>query len=428
VSSAADGNRVVVQIAAAGAVMTASSSIPLRSADEMRDALLPQVCGSPDGRRPIRVLHIYKAWSPDAFGGVEQFITTLCTGVWRHGIESRVAYLGPGHRVSAVRHRGIAAYRFPVQWEVASTGLSLPFLFGYRRLASWADLVHFHFPWPYADLVHGLSGVSTPFLITYHLDITRQRVLEKFYIPLRAWFLWRATRIIATSENYLESSPVLQRFRPKATVIPLGVEDAARGTAHPTRMAYWRHRLGEGFVLFVGVLRYYKGLHVLLEAAASIKTRIVIVGSGACEQALKRQARVLRLKHVTFVGEVDSLDKDALYRLSGLFVFPSHMRSEAFGLALLEASMYGKPSVSCELGTGSSFVNRHEETGLVVAPGNAGDLSAAVNTLLSNRQARETFGKNARKRYLEHFTADAMVARYAQEYHEIAAEHVTWRH
>jgi rhamnosyl/mannosyltransferase len=358
---------------------------------------------------------------------VEHFITTLCVGGWRHGIDSRVAYLGFGHRLTAVRHKGIAAYRFPMQLQVASTGLSLPFLFGYRRLAAWADIVHFHYPWPYADLVHRLSGVSTPFLVTYHLDITRQRALEKLYAPLRAWFLRRAKKVVATSENYVQSSPVLRRSRLKATVIPLGVEDAARGTAHPTRTAYWRHRLGKGFVLFVGVLRYYKGLHVLLEAASTIGTRIVIVGSGPCEQALKQQARASGLRNVTFVGEVDPLDKDTLYRLSALFVFPSHIRSEAFGLALLEASMYGKPSVSCELGTGSSFVNRHEETGLVVPPGNSRDLSAAVNRLLSNREERERLGKNARKRYLEHFTADAMVARYAEQYHEIAREHATWK-
>ena len=406
--------------------MTAASSIPLRSALGTVEALRRQRSGTL-GVRPIRVLHIYKSWSPETFGGVEQFISTLSIGGSAHGIESRVAYLGPGGRVSAVRHQGIAAYRFPRQWEIASTGLSLPFLFAYRRLAAWADIVHFHFPWPYADLVHQMSAVSTPFLVTYHLDITRQRALEKFYAPLRAWFLRRAKRIIATSENYLRSSPVLHALRPSATVIPLGVEDVAQRTAHPARMAYWRHRLGRGFVLFVGVLRYYKGLHVLLEAASDIEARIVIAGSGPCEQALKRQARALNLRHVTFVGEVDPLDKDALYRLSSIFVFPSHVRSEAFGLALIEASMYGKPSVSCELGTGTSFINQHEETGLVVPPGNAKGLSAAVDRLLSNRQEREIFGKNARKRYLEHFTADAMIARYAQQYHEIAEEYVTWK-
>ena len=408
--------------------MASSSSIPFRSAHwSAEGAHRPELFGATDAVRPIRVLHIYKSWSPDTFGGVEHFITTLSHGAWAYGIESRVAYLAPGHRISAVRHKGIAAYRFPMQWEIASTGLSLPYLFGYRRLAAWADILHFHFPWPYADLVHRLSGVATPFVVTYHLDITRQRLLEKFYAPLRAWFLRSAARVIATSDNYQQSSPILRALSHKTTVIPLGSEDAARGAAHPTRTAYWRHRLGRGFVLFVGVLRYYKGLHVLLKAASDIQARIVIVGSGPCERSLKHQARASRLNNVTFVGEVDPLDKDALYRLSALFVFPSHLRSEAFGLALLEAAMYGKPSVSCELGTGSSLVNRHEVTGLVVKPGNPQELSGAVNRLLGNRQEREGLGQNARKRYLEHFTADAMVARYAQQYHEIAGEHLRWK-
>ncbi|HKY72697.1 MAG TPA: glycosyltransferase [Nitrospira sp.] len=408
--------------------MTASARIAFRSSLHTADhALCPEPVKEGRLARPLRVLHIYKSWSPDAFGGVEQIITTLCAGGWAYGIEGRVAYLARGNRVAAVRHQGIAAYRFPVQWEIASTGLSLPFLLGYRRLATWADLLHFHFPWPFGDLVHRLSGISTPFLVTYHLDITRQRVLEKLYAPLRGWLLRRADRIIATSDNYVQSSPVLRTFRHKTMVIPLGIEDAERGTAHPIRTAYWRHRLGKGFVLFVGVLRYYKGLHVLLEAAPAIVAPIVIVGSGPCEQALKRQARNSKLRHVTFVGEVDSLDKDALFRLSGLFVFPSNVRSEAFGLALLEASMYGKPSVSCELGTGSSLVNLHEETGLVVAPDNAHELSTAVNRLLSDREERERLGTNARNRYLKHFTADSMVSRYAEEYHRAAAESVAWK-
>ena len=66
--------------------------------------------------------------------------------------------------------------------------------------------------------------------------------------------------------------------------------------------------------------------------------------------------------------------------------------------------------------------------GLVVSPASPRELGAAVNRLLANRQEREAFGRNARKRYLEHFTADAMIARYAQEYHQIAAEHATWKH
>jgi rhamnosyl/mannosyltransferase len=89
--------------------------------------------------------------------------------------------------------------------------------------------------------------------------------------------------------------------------------------------------------------------------------------------------------------------------------------------------MYGKPSVSCDIGTGSSFINRHGETGLVVEPEQPQQLAAAVNRLMTNRQEREAFGRNARKRYLEHFTADAMIAGYAKEYRGIFEEHKPWK-
>jgi glycosyltransferase involved in cell wall biosynthesis len=369
---------------------------------------------------PLRVLHLYKSWAPAGYGGVEQMITTLGVGAGAHGIVSRVAYLGPGRGIARVRYRGIGAYRFPLNLHVASTGLSLSWAAAYPRLTEWADVLHFHFPWPYGDLVHLGSGVRKPMLVTYHLDITRQRILRWLYWPLMQRFLRRADLIVATSENVRRTSSVLQRLAHRTEVIPLGVDDRCAGQVVPIRLAQWRHRLGEGFALFVGVLRYYKGLPYLLEAARSIRGRIVIAGTGPCELALKRQARRLRLSNVVFVGEVTEADKEALYRLCHVFVFPSHLRSEGFGLALVEAAMHGKPMVSCEIGTGTSFVNRHGETGLVVPPRDPAALSDAVNRLLADRWERDAFGRNARQRYVDRFTADAMSAAYAAVYRRLA--------
>lgn len=371
---------------------------------------------------PVRVLHVYKSWSADAYGGIEGFLSTLGSTARRYGIDTRIMYLAPGQRVRRVRRDGITAYRFPQDYQVASMGISWSLLMAYRRLTAWADVLHFHFPWPYGDLVHFVTGVRKPFVVTYHSDVVRQRSLNCLYAPLRHWFLNRAARVIATSQNYMRTSPVLRRLGPTTRVIPLGMEDAGRGTGVPLRSAYWRHRLGEDFVLFIGILRYYKGLHLLLQAARDIQARIVIAGSGPCERALRAQAKMLGLTNVIFIGEVDPLDKDALFRLSTLFVFPSHLRSEAFGLSLVEAAMYGKAQVSCDLGTGTTLINVHEETGLVVEPGNPQALSAAVNRLLGDRRERELFGRNGRKRYLELFTAESMAEAYAAEYRHVVAE------
>ena len=67
-------------------------------------------------------------------------------------------------------------------------------------------------------------------------------------------------------------------------------------------------------------------------------------------------------------------DKIALLTLCHALTFPSHLRSEAFGISLLEAAMFGKAMISTEIGTGTSYVNVDGETGLVVPASDPGAL------------------------------------------------------
>lgn len=366
-----------------------------------------------------RVLHIYKTWSPESFGGVEEVITMLCQHSTLHGIESRTAYLGQVKKPTLKRHLGIRGICFPLSFELASTGFSGQLLWSFNRLIKWADIVHFHFPWPFADVLTLLCRVNKPIVITYHSDIIRQNFLKFLYAPLMYRFLTKAKAVVTTSPNYLATSPVLKKLKTKATVIPLGVEDRTLNPINTNRLAYWKNRLGENFILFLGVMRYYKGLHILIDAAKNIDCNVIIAGAGPIEKELKNHAKQLGIKNVFFIGRVHEADKDVLYRLCALFVFPSCLRSEAFGISLLEAAMYEKPLISCEIGTGTTYINIHEQTGLVVEPSNAQALSQAINRLLANPIERERFGQNARKRFQSLFTAQAMVSAYSHLYTEI---------
>src|SRR5690606_15618876 len=142
--------------------------------------------------------------------------------------------------------------------------------------------------------------------------------------------------------------------------------------------ARWREQFPRPFFLFVGVLRYYKGLRTLLAAARSSDIDTVIVGDGPMKPQLTAYAKEHNLSHVHFVGALPDADKTALLELSSGLIFPSHLRSEAFGLSLVEASMFGKPMISCEIGTGTSYVNLNGQTGIVVPPQNPEALSAAM--------------------------------------------------
>ena len=173
--------------------------------------------------------------------------------------------------------------------------------------------------------------------------------------------------------------------------------------------------------MFVGVLRYYKGLHILLEAAKGTLCPIVIVGAGPIETELKRKADETGLRNLHFLGFLPDEDKVALLTLCYAVVFPSHLRSEAFGISLLEGAMYGKPLISCEIGTGTSFINIADETGIVVSPNDPLALRQAMQTLWQNPEMAADMGRKAEERYWELFTADKMVNSYVELYRGIAS-------
>ena len=75
--------------------------------------------------------------------------------------------------------------------------------------------------------------------------------------------------------------------------------------------------------------------------------------------------------------------------MSYAIVFPSHLRSEAFGISAGQGAMYGKPMISSEIGTGTSYINNHNETGLVVPPSNPQAFREAMRTLWENPIAQQ---------------------------------------
>ena len=371
----------------------------------------------------MRILHFYKDYFPDSMGGVEQVIRQICVGTGRIGAESEVLTLTTSNNLAPIEFEGHTIYRVHRDLNIASTGIALSAFGELKRRAAEADIVHYHFPWPFMDLAHFASGIDKPTVVTYHSDIVRQKALLRLYTPLKRKFLQSVDAIVATSPNYLATSTVLDRYRDKTRTITYGLDKSIYPEPSQALLDKWRAVVGDKFFLFVGVLRYYKGLHILLDAVADLDYPVVIVGAGPIEAELKAHAARLGLTHVLFLGFLDDADKVALLTLSYAMVFPSHLRSEAFGISLLEGAMYGKPLISSEIGTGTSYINIHDETGLVVPPSDAAAFREAMVTLWNNPERARAMGQRAAARYSKLFTADRMASNYMALYRELAAKH-----
>lgn len=369
----------------------------------------------------MRVLHFYKTAFPDSMGGVEQVINQLAIGTTRLGIANEVLSLTRDRRAAAsMTIDGYQAHHARLDFEIASTGFSLEAFRRFSDLASRADLIHYHFPWPFMDLVHFATRTGKPSIVTYHSDIIRQKHLLALYRPLQRRFLASVGRIVATSANYLATSEVLQRLSAKVDVIPIGLDKTSYPAPDPERLRYWRSRVGDRFFLFVGVFRYYKGLHILLDAAKGVDYPIVLIGTGPIDASLKAQAARLGLGNIQFLGHLPDADKVALLSLCYGVVFPSHLRSEAFGISLLEGAMFGKPMISSEIGTGTTFINIDGETGLVVRPGDPAALRDAMGRLWNDPGLAAAMGTRAEARHQALFTGGQMAASYAELYRKVA--------
>ena len=205
----------------------------------------------------------------------------------------------------------------------------------------------------------------------------------------------------------------------KVSVIPIGLDKSTYPTPSKDRLEHWQKKIGDKFFLFVGVMRYYKGLHILIEAARNSDYPIVIAGTGPIEKELKEKVKNLGINNIHFVGFVSDENKVALLTLSYAILFPSHLRSEAFGVSLLEGAMYGKALISSEIGTGTTYINIDGETGVVVPPSDPGALRKAMDYLWNNPVVAKKMGKRAENRYWDLFTTDKMAKSYVDLYQSL---------
>lgn len=362
----------------------------------------------------LKVLHVYKNYAPTP-GGIESHIRQVAQGMTaRHLAKVTVLVANAGPTTTYEDMGGVRVIRAARLGELASTPLSFDLVRQISR--ETADVIHLHVPYPVGELGYLLTGRGRRVVITYHSDVVRQWWARPLYEPMLHIIASQARPLIATSPRYVETSAFLRSLPRPCTIIPLGI-DADRFVVAPEKSLAARSRWPQPLVLFVGRFRAYKGLPNLIEAVAGLKCHLLLVGAGPAEAALRKlinerglPSQVLILNHVTD----DELPD--LYAACSVFVLPSIYRSEAYGISLLEAMASGRPVISTELGTGTSWINEDGKTGLVVPPNDPGALRSAIERLLADRDWAEKLGEAGRSRVCANYTEDLMIDRLWDAY------------
>ncbi len=361
------------------------------------------------------VTHLFKNYFPKTPGGIEEAIRQIGKFSLKNGYSVKVI------SVSKIPFEGkldgIICKSFYHSFGSNSLPVSIDLLRNFKNIIDNTDLLHLHFPWPTIELMTLLFNVKKPIVITFHCEIHNQKFLQTLYKPILKELFRKAKIIVPTSERLMNSTSILSAFKNKCRSINLWL-DEERFLSLPSPDEIFRTEVNKfgNYCLFVGVLRWYKGLDILLDAAKTIIGNIVIVGKGPLLEKLKKRVEIERIKNVCLLGFQSDENVKFLIQKSRFIILPSISPAEAFGQVLLEASFFSKPMVTTELGTGTSFVNLNNETGYVVEPSDIICLSESCNILFGNNNLVEKFGQNANNRYLENFTEDIQGLKYIEIY------------
>jgi rhamnosyl/mannosyltransferase len=352
-------------------------------------------------------------------GGIETHLQALCGALLPHANVRVIVSSDDRHTVEEIVD-AVPVARLATLLTAFSTSISPAMVSRIRN--SGADLVHIHLPNPAAVLAYLASGHRGRLIVTYHSDTVKQKFLGRLFEPLLSAALRKSDAIIATSPNYLATSPVLQAFRDRCHVIPYGIDTAQFEQCDAEAVRSIRQRFGERLVVSVGRLVYYKGFEVLIRAMASVRGKLVIVGDGPLRGELERLAAQLGVtENVVFAGEINNASLTTYYHAADLFALASVARSEAFGIVQIEAMAAGLPVVNTSLDSGVPFVSIDGETGLTVPPGDPQALAAAINRLLDDDGLRQTLGQAGVRRAKREFSLDTMLRRTLQLYGSVAA-------
>ena len=373
-----------------------------------------------DSARRPSVLHIFKIYYPDLFGGTLTVIRDICAGL-KHGFTSAVLACSKSGGPRKIVVNDVAVERVRSLGDVLSLPAAPTYPLRLWRRIRQHDLLALHAPFPLADLVFALGfGRNRPLVVHWHADIVSHAGLRRFVEPLMRRTLRRAVAIVVSDAVFLQNTPLLQEFADKCHVVPFGIDVRKYdgGPAFAPAQVNPRGRL----VLACGRLVPYKGFDVLIRAAAGRSFEVWIVGEGREHDRLEQLIRSLGVAdRVRLLGSVPDAELAKLMCIADVFVMPSVTNAETFGLAQLEAMAAGRPIVNTALDTAVPHVARHGIEAITVPPGDHKKLAEALETLISDPDMRGRMGRAAQHRAATKYSATAFAEGMTTVYSEALA-------
>jgi glycosyltransferase involved in cell wall biosynthesis len=276
------------------------------------------------------------------------------------------------------------------------------------RLAAWLARVPVVVHTPHGHVFYGHFGYVASWLFLQ---------VERFLAPM-------SSRLIALTEAERDEHLALAVGTSRQfAVVPSGIDlSRFRGVAKH-RPSWFTCPAGATVIGSVGWFTPVKGHAYLIEAVAKVKARVphaflVLIGNGRSLEDLRTLSKRLGLDSaVQFITDCQEVEEC----LAGMDLYVQPSLNEGMGRALVEAMAAGLPVVASKVG-GIPAVVKDRCNGLLVPPGDAEALAAAILTLLTSPELARSLGTTANRSVGERFGAGAMVQAIESQYDQALRE------
>lgn len=243
---------------------------------------------------------------------------------------------------------------------------------------------------------------------SFTFDSMLDLLMRWYHQTVGRWLFSRADRITLYGRQLLPYANKLHLPAQKISVLSTGVDLQPATLFRPIH--------GAAQLLFIGLMNRRKGVHILLDALASLKEKKIdflatLVGDGPDRQYFETLSRDLGLTEVVrFLGRQKNVAD--LYRQADFFVLPSY--GEGLPGVVMEAMTYGVPVVATDIPCLRELIP-DDQTGLLVPAGNAPALAAAIQTMIADENYRRR-ASAASLQHITQFSWSSIVSRYEQVY------------
>lgn len=297
------------------------------------------------------------------------------------------------------------------------------------RTVGSCDVVHMHTPWELtnASIAKLCTKLGTPYIVSIHgmLDdwsMAQRTLKKKLYLALAARkLLENAHAVHCTAQAELDQS---RKWYPKGNgvVVPLLFDIEPYTTLPGKELAHNAFDIDptKPVVLFLSRIHVKKGVHLLIDAAKTLKDRgtdalFLIAGTGDDEYEQQLREHIDRLglqSSVRLLGMVRGTEKVSLFEAADIFALPTSQ--ENFGFVLVEALACNTPAIT------TKFVDiwpELEESGSSLIVEQSADVFAdTIQNLLDDKAKAHHMGEIGREWVLRTLNPDAVVKRYEELY------------